>query len=329
MAATNQIVEMLRSHFDADEERFCTTALQLAANEARMGHEAAAREIQQLIEKGRRTRFDSQLAPSSVTPGPSRHQLEGLLETVEPRFGLQQMVLSPDMRARLDRVVKEHRHFNRLREYDLQPRQKLLLLGPPGCGKTMTAHALAHELGLPLYIVRLDAIFTKYLGETAVKLRLVFDAIHRQRAVFLFDEFDSLGLARGSQHDVAEIRRVFNSLLVFIDSMRGTSLVIAASNHPDALDPALFRRFDDIIEYSMPTADEALHLMKRRLMDEPLAKVNWSKVQAAVSSMSYAEIVRIADEAVKERIIENLPKITTALILKMAGERRKMPGRTA
>ena len=325
MATTNKIVEMLRSHLDGDDERFRTTALQIAANEARMGHEVIAREIQQLLDKYRSATFDARLVPRSATMGGPLNQLEGLLETIEPRFGLNQMVLSDDLRVRLERVVKEHQQFNRLHEYNLHPRQKLLLLGPPGCGKTMTAHALAHDLSLPLYVVRLDALFTKYLGETAAKLRLVFEAIHRQRGVFLFDEFDSLGLTRGTQHDVGEMRRVFNSLLVFIDNMRGTSLVIAASNHPDVLDPALFRRFDDIIEYPMPTKNGILQIVKRRLGDELCQTIIWQKVLRAVSSMSYAEVVRVADEAVKEKIIENLPSITTELLMKAAAERRKQP----
>ncbi len=322
---SSPVLDLLRSHFAADDERFYTSALQYAANEARKGHSAVAVEIQRLIEKSRSSRLKQQV--NTASPQFPRHQWEGLFETIEPRFGLQQMVLSADLRVRLDRVVKEHRQFNRLVEYNLQPRQKLLLLGPPGCGKTMTAHALAHELSLPLYIVRLDALFTKYLGETASKLRLVFDAIHRQRAVFLFDEFDSLGLARGSQHDVAEIRRVFNSLLVFMDSMQGTSLIISASNHPDALDGALFRRFDDIITYAMPTAEEATQLVKCRLADEPLGRLSWTKVKAAIAGMSYAEVVRVADEAVKERLIEDLPAITTELLLKMVDERKAQPGR--
>ena len=148
----------------------------------------------------------------------------------------------------------------------------------------MTAHALAHELGLPLFILRLDALFTKFLGETASKLRLVFEAVEQQRAVFLFDEFDSLGLARGSQHDVAEMRRVLNSLLVFIDNLRGHSLVVAASNHPEALDSALFRRFDDIIEYSMPTKEELLQVFRQRLASEDLNGIDWPKVLRAAAT---------------------------------------------
>jgi len=325
MPSANQIIEMLRSHFAGDEERFRTAALQMAANEARMGHESVARDIQQVLEKAKTNQFDAKLRPNSIAFNAPTNQLAGLLESVEPRFGLKSMVIAKETRDRLDRVVKEHRQFNRLHEFDLHPRQRILLLGPPGCGKTMTAHALAHELSLPLFIVRLDAIFTKYLGETAAKLRLIFDSVERQRAVFLFDEFDSIGLSRGSQHDVAEMRRVLNSFLVFIENMRGMSLVIAASNHAEALDPALFRRFDDIVEYNMPTDSELLALMKRRLAEEPQKPIEWPRVLKLTSGMSFADAEKVVDEAVKERIIENLQFVNTALLLKTAKERKKRP----
>jgi SpoVK/Ycf46/Vps4 family AAA+-type ATPase len=196
-----------------------------------------------------------------------------------------------------------------------------MLLGPPGCGKTITAHALAHELGLPLFIVKLDALFTKYLGETASKLRLVFDAIERQRAIFLFDEFDSIGLARGSEHDVAEMRRVLNSFLVFTDNMRGPSLVITASNHASALDPALFRRFDDIIEYSSPSADELKRVFMQRFANETELSLDWRQILRTGVSLSFAEAVRVADDVLKERLIERKDRVTTDLVLKAIKER--------
>jgi SpoVK/Ycf46/Vps4 family AAA+-type ATPase len=154
-------------------------------------------------------------------------------------------------------------------------------------------------------------------------LRQVFDAVEQHRAVFLFDEFDSLGLARGSQHDVAEMRRVLNSFLVFIDNLRGHSLVVAASNHPEALDSALFRRFDDIIEYSMPTREELTRVFQQRLANEDVAGVAWPKILKAAANLSFAEAVRCADDAVKERLIEQEACITTELLLKAISDRAK------
>lgn len=325
MAAARQILELLRSHAEGDENRFRTAALQLAANEARQGHQEFATEIQRWVEK-----FNSVARPegavqasNSVSFFRPQGELSGLLEMVQPAVGLQQLVLPRELEARLRRVVREQQQFGRLREHGLRPRQRLLLLGPPGCGKTMTAHAMAHELGLPLFIVRLDALFTKFLGETAAKLRQIFDEVERLRAVFLFDEFDSLGLARGSQHDVAEMRRVLNSFLVFIDSMRGHSLVVAASNHPEALDSALFRRFDDIIEYSMPTKEELMRVIEQRLMNEDLGDVSWPRVLKAAAKLSFAEAVRCADDALKERLIEQKDRITTEVLLSAISDRTK------
>jgi SpoVK/Ycf46/Vps4 family AAA+-type ATPase len=219
--------------------------------------------------------------------------------------------------------LREQKNFNKLREHFLRPRQKILLLGPPGCGKTMTAHALAGELGLPLFVVRLDALFTKFLGETASKLRLIFDVIEQNRAVYLFDEFDSLGLARGTQHDVAEMRRVLNSFLVFLENLKGNSLIIAASNHPDALDSALFRRFDDLIRYAMPTRLEIEQVLREHLNGADTTQVVWPTVLEQLDGLSHAEVARVAGEAVKEMLIESRDKLTTDVLLAAIAERKQ------
>jgi SpoVK/Ycf46/Vps4 family AAA+-type ATPase len=319
MALARQILEVLRSHVEGDEERFRVAALQLAASEARQGHSAIAEQIQKLVEQSQKVHAPA--STNSVAFGSPHGELRDLLEFVQPMTRLKQLVLSGNLEKRLERILKEQKQFGKLREHGLRPRQRILLLGPPGCGKTMTAHVLAHELGLPLFVVRFDALFTKYLGETASKLRLVFESVERVRAVFLFDEFDSLGLARGTQHDVAEMRRVLNSFLVFIDNIQGHSLVIAASNHPESLDVALFRRFDDIIEYSHPTAEQLSRLFEQRLAGENTERVLWDKVINKALGMSFAEAARAAEEVIKERLIEQRSHLTTASLLKAIDDR--------
>ena len=139
------------------------------------------------------------------------------------------------------------------------------MIGRPGTGKTLTASALAGELGLPLFVVRLDGLITKFMGETAAKLRLIFEVLNQTRGVYLFDEFDSIGSTRGLSNDVGEIRRVLNSFLQMVDQDNSDSLIIAATNHVGILDRALFRRFDDVIEYDLPDRARIIETLKAKL----------------------------------------------------------------
>lgn len=170
-----------------------------------------------------------------------RGELSGLLEASYPKLKLNDMVLSTLVSENLVRLLKEQQHIQKIRSYGLAPRKKLLLIGLPGTGKTLTASALAGELGLPLFVVRLDTLMTKFMGETAAKLRLIFDAIQQTRGVYLFDEFDSIGSQRGLTNDVGEIRRVLNSFLQMLEQDDSNSLLVAATNHVQILDGVLCR----------------------------------------------------------------------------------------
>jgi SpoVK/Ycf46/Vps4 family AAA+-type ATPase len=327
MATAKQITALLKSHSKGDGEAFKTVALQIAANEARKGHNHLAAQIQKIISGAgfKSHRVEASEQKSTVQPivfSRPEGELGNLLEIVETKVRLSHMVLENSLRERLHRIVREQKSFNQLREHGLFPRQRILLMGPPGCGKTMTASALSGEMGMPLFVVRLDALFTKFLGETAAKLRLVFEAIEKSRGIFLFDEFDSLGLARGSQHDVAEMRRVLNTFLVLIENMKGHSMVIAASNHPDSLDSALFRRFDDLIQYGMPQVKELESLIKNRIAGMKKAKIAWTRIRPMLAGLSYADAARIADEAMKEVIIDGAPELETQNLIVAIHERK-------
>jgi SpoVK/Ycf46/Vps4 family AAA+-type ATPase len=210
-----------------------------------------------------------------------------------------------------------------LRAHALTPLRKLLLVGPPGSGKTMTAAAIAGELKLPLFTVLYEGLIGKLLGETAGRLRLIFDAIALQRGVYFFDEFDAIGTQRSGPNDVGEIRRVLNSFLQFLENDDGPSLIIAATNHPELLDKALARRFDDVITYELPDAEVARGILLAHLNQYSIDDVAWGSVLESAVGLSQAEIARAADEAAKVAVLGEHNLVTTAALVSALNERKK------
>ena len=188
------------------------------------------------------------------------------------------MVLSDSVRARIEEIILQQRQRDLLRSHGLTPKRKLLLVGPPGCGKTMTASVLAAECRLPLLFVQLHSLISKYMGETAAKLHHVFDAMGETRGVYLFDEFDAIGATRAAGNDVGEIRRVLNSFLQFLERDDSESIIVAATNFMDMLDDALFRRFDDVITYELPDGKLIRELIENRLTTFDLSGIEWENV---------------------------------------------------
>ncbi len=320
MASSEQLKALLLSHMEGDNDRFLSIAMQVAAHEARIGHGKLALELRDIIEKAKKRAKTA--APVPIAKG--LKDTSGLLYATTPQVRLNDLVTTDEVLEKLKRVIREQRHLSKLKSHGLAPRRKLLLVGPPGTGKTFTASIMAGELGYPLFQVRLDALITKFMGETSAKLRQIFDAIRDVRGVYFFDEFDALGTQRATSNDVGEARRTLNSFLQMIEQDDSNSVIFCATNHPQILDYALFRRFDDVIQYHLPTSKEIMSLFKRRLSPYVNDTFHWSDVTQKAEGLSSAEVTLVAEDAIKELLINEHDKITEAMIESAINDRRGM-----
>ena len=320
-----QLQSLVDSFARRDEEGFRTVALEIAAAAAKAGDQKLANSVKAMVDRSRRSQLPS-AAPRAVPIARPDGELSDLLTVSFPKTRLVDMVLPAKAREALERVLEENRSAHRLRSHGLEPRRKLLLAGPPGCGKTMTARALAGEAGLPMFVVRFHALISKYMGETGAKLHAIFESMRMTRGVYLFDEFDIVGTSRTSANDVGEARRIVNSFLQLLEHDDSESLIIAATNLVESLDQALFRRFDDIVLYKTPDAKAVRQLIQNRLAPFSPISLEWSKVTPAARGLSHAEVVKACEDAAKAVVLRHRSSITTDdLIGSLKARRAPMP----
>ena len=258
---------MLRSRAEGNDVAFYSIALQAAASEARQGRREIAQEMRDEVARARASTSRGQTV--AIPFASPRGNLEGLLELRDPHYKLKDVVLKDRLLSRFEDILRQQRKRDWLREHGKVPTRRLLFVGPPGSGKTMSAEAIAGELHLPLYVIRLEGMITRYMGETAAKLRLIFDETAKRRGVYLFDEFDAVGGRRAATNDVAEMRRVLNSFLQFMEEDNSTdSIIICSTNHPslrvdDGLPRVLFTGEGLVMSLAFNAAYEAAEAFSR------------------------------------------------------------------
>ena len=314
MASSKQLIGMIRSHAAGDDSRFLSIAEHIADDARRAGRGRMAEEIGTLV-ANLRSEVASRRPSTRPTPiAAPRGELAALLRATYPETRVSDLVLSPELDVRIAAIIREHRERDALAAKGLQPRRKLLLSGPPGTGKTMTAAAIAGELGLPLFTVMLDGVITKYMGETAAKLRMVFDAAQSARGVYFFDEIDALATQRGADNDIGEARRMLNSLLQFLDEDSSSSVLVAATNHPALLDRAIFRRFDSALAYDRPGPEQVHRVLMTNLSRFDLSDLDWAAVCEAADGLSQADLAAVARDAGRHAVLDGEGHANTAAL---------------
>lgn len=319
---------LLQAHANGDETSFRKAALQLAAAESSAGHGRIADEIRTII-------AGLPAVPAVPTPRPGpvydiatpRGDLADVLEGGYREERLRDIVLRAEVRDLILRVVQENRSRSRLERFGVSPRRRLLFHGAPGCGKTLAAAVLAGEMGLPLMTIRFDALFSRFLGATAVQLRAVFAEMPRRPAVYLFDEFDAVGKARGDAQDVGEMNRVVTAFLQLVDADVSGSLIVAATNHVELLDRAVFRRFDLIVPFDRPTPEQIAALLYLRLGTLGLDPERADELAALAHGWSFADVARACDDAVRSMALDGREVVSSLDVELALAElaRRAMP----
>ncbi len=319
MATADQILSLIRNHLNNDDTQFRKVALQISAVEARSGHAIVARTIQELLNHKKTSLGTVRLVSKNK-------DIDDLLLQVDTYDDMTSLVLSQELKEKLDRVIKEYLKKETLSKYGLANRRKLLLYGASGTGKTMTASALAKEFNLPFFVVRTEKVVTKFMGETGQKLGRIFDFINEVPAVYLFDEFDAIGSQRGMDNEVGEQRRILNTFLQLLERDDSDSFIIAATNSIESIDKAMFRRFDDVIEYKLPDTEQRLALLREYLYTAK--DLDFSSAESLFDGMSHAEIKMVCSDIFKESLL-NDRKIDLPLVQTIVNMRQQLNRQTS
>lgn len=322
--ARGELMKKLLASYGRDEE-FRAVAEQIIDEEEKKNNRVLARSLRRSLDTGpSRPSRPKALAP--LIPFPEA--AGDFIELVEPAHSKQDIILSAENIRIFVGLLRESRNAENIRRRGLAVRSKLLFCGPPGCGKTLCAEIFASELGLPLYIVKLDRLISSYLGETATNIRKIFEFARKQPSVLFFDEFDALARARDEDGEHNELRRVVNSLLIFIDRIQPKGFVVAATNLDQSLDPAIWRRFDEVVWFDRPDRRMISRFLKMRFKNvevefDPEAHI------AELEGYSYAELDRLCLQAIKAAIIEKRRAVRGKDFIDAIADERRRRRRTS
>lgn len=316
-----RLFRVIHTGSSADVDTLCR---RIVENEKKQGHSRIALELERILQ-------EKNTSQPALAPAPRAESLQRLPTSRRDDSPLVQeipvsqlrhhMVLPEAVEQRFQRIEKEYAARARLAQHGLKPRHRVLLYGPPGCGKSLGAERLAWTTGLPLRKVRFDTLMSSYFGETMANLRKVFDAAQTSPCALFLDECDTLARSRNERNDVGEITRITNGLLEMLEDYKGDGLVIAATNLDSSLDSALFRRFDEVMKVPLPGLGEINRLLETSLSSmETDTCIGLNDAARGMDGMSGSDVVRVAQNAAKYCVLEGRKKIKNEDILRALAE---------
>lgn len=303
MSRGELLKKIFKSYKAGNNEAFHQAAREIITEERKKNHNILANDLEKIVENGQsisnwtiRGEFES--LPKDADRGAP------LIDIRIPDRFLPDLVLSAEQLSVINSISRQFQSWDTLESYGLKPSHRILFCGPSGCGKTVTAEAIAGELGIPLLYVRFDTVVSSLLGETANNLRKVFDYAGRGTWVLFFDEFDAIGRSRDDSTEHGELKRVVNSFLQLVDGFNSRTLLIAATNFEQSLDPALWRRFDEIIRFEKPNKEQIVCLLEMKLGRHIGSIDSIHQIANHFVGLSHADIERCCFDLLKRTILE-------------------------
>ncbi|WP_368293779.1 AAA family ATPase [Dehalobacter sp. TBBPA1] len=322
------IENLIVAHCSGDEGKFKDAIEVLAGDEEKKGNVPLAQRIRNAYKlkkvsdkRSVETPLDTMSFSPQTAQGSAPRDKDSLLELyeiVEPNVELSDVILSDSQKQIIEQVISEQKNSDELLKHNVAPSNRLLLCGPPGCGKTMTAYAIGNELSMKIAYVRLDGLISSYLGQTSTNLRKVFDSVRNQSIILFLDEFDAIAKKRDDSNELGELKRVVTTLLQNFDNMPGNVFLIAATNHEHLLDPAIWRRFNVTVTLDLPNNEQRQTLFKKWINEHDVdIKLDYALLAKISEGLNGAQIKELANAAFKKYLIEKHLKtedVTTILL---------------
>lgn len=314
MAKGSYLKKLFQSFNEGDSDSFNDIANSIIEDERKKNHFQLADELQRIlntspIKQNRKLENNFQQNYLHLLPKDKDSNFP-LMDLKSSDILFEDVILDEKIESNLLEIIKENERIDILSAYGVKPRNKLLFCGPPGCGKTLSAQAIAGELDLPILYTRFDSIVSSYLGETASNLRKIFDFANQGSWILFFDEFDAIAKQRDSADEHGELKRVVNSFLQLLDNYNGNSIIIAATNHQKLLDPAIWRRFDEVVLFEKPKVDDIEKLLIKNIRRYPSESINLKIIAKELTGFSHSDIEKLCLNVIRNAIIENKPFIS-------------------